>query len=292
VTVGDVLGEALERLRLGGESGRFDAVLLIGSALERNASWIFSHGEAPLCVSDVARIRSAVARRVAGEPVPYIVGSVGFYGRTFAVNSDVLVPRPETEHLVMLARLRYATSGVAPATICDVGTGSGILAVTLALEWPIARVVAIDRSGSALTTARRNAVEHGVERRIEFFESDLFDGLPARERFDLVVANLPYVPTTDLAGSPDPTSFEPRVALDGGPDGLDAYRRLLGDAPRRLLPGGVLLMEAGPDSTPRLADLARRAFPAAIVSVYDDYGGRPRVAEVRVAVGSHEHSDD
>jgi len=283
VTVGEVLGEALERLQPAGDSARFDAVLLLGSVLERNASWIFAHGETPLDQSDVVRIRSAVARRAAGEPVPYIVGTAGFYGRTFAVNSDVLVPRPETEHLVMLARMRYATSSVAPGAICDVGTGSGILAVTLALEWPDACVVAIDRSEAALATARHNAVAHGVQRRIEFVESDLFDGLPAAERFDLIVANLPYVATTDLAAAPDTTSFEPRLALDGGSDGLEAYRRLVHRAPDRLRPGGVLLMEAGPESTPRLAELARRAFPTAAVSVYDDYGGRPRVAEVCVA---------
>ena len=285
MTVGDALGEALERLRASGESGRFDAVRLLGSVLERNASWIFAHHDAALDDASAAAYRAAVARRAIGEPVPYVVGTAGFYGRTFRVSPSVLVPRPETEHLVILARLRYATGGETPRAICDVGTGSGILAITLALEWPQAAVVAIDSSPDALAIARENALAHGVAERIDFRTGDVLDALAPDERFDLLAANLPYVRTGDLAPSPDPTSFEPRLALDGGPDGLDVYRRFLARAPDALSVDGVALMEAGPDTTTELATLARAAFePGARVTIYDDYGKRPRVVEVRRSV--------
>jgi len=246
--------------------------------LERNSAWLAAHGDTPLGDEEARRFEAAVERRTHGEPVAYIVGAAGFFGRTFAVTPAVLVPRPETEHVVelALAALRAQTSRAEPLSLCDVGTGSGALAVTLACELPGARVVAIDVSPEALAVAERNARVHGVAHRIRFVCSDLFDAAPPEAPFACIVANLPYVRSGDLAPAPDPTSFEPRLALDGGSDGLATYRRFLAVAPTFLATDGTLFMEAGPDTVPALAALAAEAFGAA-ARTYCDYSGRERI---------------
>jgi len=220
-----------------------------------------------------------VRRRQAGEPVAYLAGSAGFFGRTFAVNADVLVPRPESEELIERAIARVRSLHARAPTLCDVGTGSGILAITAACELPALRCTAIDVSPAALAVARANARMHGVEARIEFLCGDLLAPAGAR-RFDTVVANLPYVEAAALAPAPDPTSFEPRMALDGGTDGLDLYRRLLERLNAHLNPGGAAFLEAGEHSTAALATLAASAFPNAEVRLHDDYAGRPRIVEI------------
>jgi release factor glutamine methyltransferase len=283
VTVAEALAAARHRLRSDGEDGRFDAMRLLEDALERNAAWVLAHRDDPIPPSALARFEVAVTRRELGEPVAYIVGTAGFYGRTFRVTRDVLVPRPETEGLVTLAleRLRARPADASAPNLCDVGTGSGVLAVSLACEVAVARVTAIDLSPAALAVAAWNARAHGVAGRVACVVGD---GLAeVDDVFDLVVANLPYVRTADLKRAPDPTSFEPRLALDGGADGLDAYRRLLADAAARLARPGVLLMEAGPDTVPPLANLARAAFPRATVVVHRDFARLERIVAVDVS---------
>jgi len=294
VTVAEALARAGERLRACSPSARLDALRLLEPVVARDAAWIFAHGERRLDPAEVTRFESALERRATGEPVAYITGRAGFFGRTFAVTRDALVPRPESELLVELALTRLrATTGAQPA-ILDVGTGSGALAVTLALEAPAARVVAVDVSAAALALAERNARALGAAPRIEFVASDLLGGLARDARFDAIVANLPYVPTGALAPAPDPTSFEPRLALDGGPDGLALYRRLIAEVGERLAPDASLIMEAAPPTAAALAALAAAAFGAeARVRVVADLAGLERAIVVemggRRAPGANAH---
>jgi release factor glutamine methyltransferase len=196
-----------------------------------------------------------VERRARREPMAYILGACEFWSMTFEVTPDVLIPRPETELIVEEAMrvFRYRT----PATIFDVCTGSGCLAVALATEFPLASIVATDISEAALGVALRNAARHGVDLRIRFERADMLSGIDARA--DLIVCNPPYVPVGDAPGlMPEVTDFEPHVALFAGRDGLDGYRALLPMAAARLGPGGKLIVEVGYDQDRRVADLAAR----------------------------------
>ncbi len=281
MTVGEALTYGRERLRVFGDEGRFDALRILEETLSRNAAWAFAHAEASLDAFLWQSYAEAIARRAAGEPVAYIVGSVGFYGRTFAVTPAVLVPRPETEFIVEIAcqTLRARPSA---ARVCDVGTGSGILAITLACELPEARVTAIDISARALEVAARNAATHGVADRVEFLRGDTFGGIRSGVAFDCIVANLPYIRSDDLEPARTALGFEPVAALDGGSDGLAAYRTLLATAPLRLTAGGLMVMEAGSDTTSRLAELAAQRFGTrGCVHVHRDYAGHPRIVVVR-----------
>ncbi|MGP6159707.1 MAG: peptide chain release factor N(5)-glutamine methyltransferase [Vulcanimicrobiaceae bacterium] len=284
MSVGEAQGAACARLAHLGESAAFDAGRLLEEVTGRNRAWLLAHDDETLEPQAKARFETLLTRRAAGEPLAYVLGRAGFYGRSFAVTPDVLVPRPESEQLVELAMAFVARhAGSLPLRIADVGTGSGVLAITLALELPGARVTALDASSAALALAERNACAHGVSERIAFVRGDAFEGLAPSLRFDLVVANLPYVRTADLALPPDPTSFEPRVALDGGPDGLDVYRRLFALASEHVVRPARLLLEAGPDTASALAALAEEAFAAAArVTVERDYAGLERVVSVDV----------
>lgn len=282
VTVGEGLFYGRRALAAFGDEGRFDALRLLEEMLERNAAWIFAHGDDRLDATRVAQYMAAIATRATGVPVAYIVGSAGFFGRTFAVTRDVLVPRPETEAVVELAISALGDTGDAPWTICELGTGSGIIAITLACELPNALVTAVDISPAALAVAECNARTHAVAARVNFVVSDMWSALAPGATFNCIVANLPYVRRDDLKSAPDATSFEPVLALDGGDDGLDAYRALLAQAPKRLRGGGVLVMEAGPDTVPALATLAEEAFAApAIIEIHRDLALHERIVVVR-----------
>jgi len=271
------------------DGARFDAQLLLGTILGRNSAWLLAHENETLGDAVARRFALALARRAAGEPVAYILGETGFYGRRFEVTAAVLVPRPESELLVTLAVAALRERGDPEVRLYDVGTGSGILAVTLAAELRHATLVASDVSPAALVCAKRNARLHAVDGRVHFVLGDLLDAVAAEERFACIVANLPYVRTRDLQPFPDPTAFEPRLALDGGPDGLGPYRRLLARARTALEPAGSLLMEAGPDSAHELAEISRRAFgDGATVSVERDYAALERVVRVRAPGERHD----
>ncbi|HET9793332.1 MAG TPA: peptide chain release factor N(5)-glutamine methyltransferase [Thermoanaerobaculia bacterium] len=225
------------------------------------------------------RFVSLWRRRESGEPLQYILGEWDFYGRTFRVDPRALIPRPETEHLVEEAR-REAPS---PRRIVDLGCGSGILAVTLALEFPAAFVVGIDRSVAALALARENVRRHGVERRAALAASDWLASV-APARFDLAVSNPPYVASSDRSGLPSSVrDFEPAEALFAGADGLSEIRRLLAAAPAAVVSGGAFLFEIGFGQV----DAVRRAVAERPEwewrRVVDDLAGIPRVAVLRRA---------
>jgi release factor glutamine methyltransferase len=227
-----------------------------------------------------AAFRELVRRRAEGMPVAYLVGRREFYSLSFRVTPDVLIPRPETEFVVVALIDRARQSGRAgdALEIADIGTGSGVLAICAAKHLPRARVTAVDISPAALAVARQNAAEHGVAERIEFLESDLFAGVPVDRRFDFIVANPPYVGTRERESLPrDVRDYEPASALFSGPEGTETIARLLPQAAERLRPGGWLLCEIGPAVAPavkRMLEAEQRLEPHLPVK---DLAGHPRV---------------
>jgi release factor glutamine methyltransferase len=236
-----------------------EARLLLGHLLQRAAAWLEAHRDETLTPADAERFAALVARRAAGEPVAYLLGAREFFGRDFAVTPDVLIPRPETELLVDIAVEKVGAHGT--VSILDLGTGSGCLAVTLALELPQARVTAVDVSPAALAVARGNAARLGA--RVEFAASDWFAALrPAR--FDLIVANPPYIAAGDPHLAQGDLRFEPAGALTDHADGLAAIRRIVATAPAWLAPGGWLFLEHGYDQAAAVHALFAAAGFAAI----------------------------
>ena len=259
-----------------------DAAILLAAVLDCDRVALLTHPERRLDAAQRARYRSLVRRRASGTPVAYLTGSHPFFDLELTVTPDVLIPRPETEHLVEAA-LAWAGGRAPELRVVDVGTGSGALAVTLAKHLTGARVMALDCSRAALHVARQNARRYDLGARVCCVQGDLLAPLARRGVFDLIVANLPYVAHDELAALPV-AQHEPRLALDGGPDGLDVIRRLLRQAPERLAPVGLLLLEIGAGQGERVAALARAAFPEACITIQTDYAGHDRV--VRVERGS------
>lgn len=282
-TVARLLARGVGDLAATSESPRADAQILLAHAIHRDREWIVARADDAIPDETAGRFFELCRVRSRGTPVAYIVGSAWFYGREFAVNDSVLIPRPETEHLVdeavafLRARLTAAPAGA--FTVLDVGTGSGAMACSIAAEVPSVRVDGTDLSAAAIATAQRNAFSLGVADRCTFHLGDLM--LPVNAgAFDVIVANLPYVPSRDVATKPDPTGFEPLLALDGGEDGLVLYRRFLA-GPLPLARGGLLLMEAAPPVMEGLLALVRAAAGDACIDVCDDYGGRARYLRVQ-----------
>jgi release factor glutamine methyltransferase len=262
------------------ESARLDAELILASALKVPRVMLYARFDQPLQPEELARIRALVTRRARREPMAYLLGEREFWSLAFEVGPGVLIPRPDTETLVEAALAQVDRA--APLSVVDVGTGSGCIAVALARELPEARIAALDVSTEALKIAARNVTKHGLDARITLVQSDLLAALPASARpVDLVVANLPYIPSADLeALMPDVRDFEPRLALDGGPDGLALIRRLLPEAEDALTPGGAIALEAGASEVPAMeALLVERGWRD--VKTHADAGGRLRVATAR-----------
>jgi release factor glutamine methyltransferase len=270
ISVAEALSGATKRLRQR-ESARADALLFLEYALGRPRAWIAAYGETPLSPDALATFQTMCARRDAGTPAAYVVGSAGFYGREFVVNESVLIPRSETEHLVDDA---IAFIGDARARVLDVGTGSGAIACTIAARTN-AWVDATDISTAALEVATRNAARLGVAERCRFHHGDLAEPVK-HATFDVLIANLPYVPSRDVPRRPDPIAFEPRLALDGGVDGLACYRRLAGDLPALLEARALGLFEAAPPTVAGLGELLASTLRGFAISVHRDYAGLER----------------
>ena len=279
VSIAEALREAARALdHAGAGDARREASSLLSHITGRDRTFLISHAEDPLDEHELRDFVAAIERRAAGEPSQYITGVQDFYGRTFRVTPDVLIPRPETELLVEAA-LRVMKD---KASVCDVGTGSGCIAVTLLCERADARAVAVDISEAALEIARQNAREQGVETRIKFQVSDCFDALdPRTDRFDLIVSNPPYVSASALSGlQREVRDHEPLVALSPGADGLRVIRRLLSDAPAYLEPHGHLLMEIGFDQSETLTTLVNPTVWS-LNDILPDLQGIPRIAVLR-----------
>jgi release factor glutamine methyltransferase len=246
VSIAEALRLAADVLdRNGVADARREAGALLSHVIGKDRTFLLSHAEDSVSENDAERFREAVERRAGGEPAQYIIGSQDFYGRTFRVTPAVLIPRPETE-LLIEAALEVLN---ADAKICDVGTGSGCIAITLLCERNDARAVAIDVSEEALNIAQENASAQSVGTRIEFVRSDCFTALnPETDLFDLVLSNPPYVSAHMLPGlQREVRDHEPQIALSPGEDGLSVIRRLLNDSPRFLRENGYLIMEIGFD---------------------------------------------
>jgi release factor glutamine methyltransferase len=276
MTVAEALRDTGRRLEAVGGTGRLDATLLLEHVTGARRETFITADERVLTPEECAALAHAVERRLAGTPVAYVTGVAGFYGRTFAVDERVLVPRPETEHLVEAALAALRAGGTAAGRIADIGTGSGAIAISLAAELPDAWVFGTDISHGAIDVARRNAARNNVFQSCTFLHGDLAQPLARFAPFDGLIANLPYVPTAAIPLKPDPVGFEPALALDGGPDGLALYRRLIAMLPAILAPQAAVLFEAAPGTIEPLAGLVAAAFPGARVEIGADYAGLPR----------------
>lgn len=276
MTIGEALRDAAVRLEPIGGTGRLDAAFLLAHAGGVTRQEMIAHRERELAPDAADRFMAFVAARERGVPIAYITGEAGFYGRMFGVDQRVLVPRPETELAVEWAVRHLKAIGRDAGSASDIGTGSGAIAVTLACELPELGVYAVDVSQDALSVARRNAARNRCFQHVTFMHGDLAEPLRPFAPFDCVVANLPYVPTSEIAAAPDPVSFEPRLALDGGPDGLSLYRRLVADLPVLVAPRGIAILEAGPANARALEGLVRDTLPFAGVETIRDYADLDR----------------
>jgi len=275
---------------------RLGAEVLLGHVLGVSRAHLLAHPERALTPAEQVAYERLVERCAQGEPLFYLTGHREFYGLDFLVDRRVLIPRPETELLV-----EQALAVISPAAVVvDVGTGSGCIAVTLAVHLfstpsppapPLPKLrerglgvralYATDLSPAALEVARANAARHGVAGQITFLQGDLLAPLP--EPADVIVANLPYVARDEwdrLAAEPNVAGFEPAIALDGGRDGLDLFRRFFNQAPAHLAPGGTILLEIGAGQAGAVTQLARQAFPQAQVAIRRDYAGLDRIVSI------------
>ncbi|MCX7840410.1 MAG: peptide chain release factor N(5)-glutamine methyltransferase [Anaerolineae bacterium] len=257
---------------------RLQAELLLAHALETTRENVLARLDEPIAPDVAARYAANVARRAKHEPLAYILGRQKFYGLDFVVDRRVMIPRHETELLVQLA-LERARRQASPV-IVDVGTGSGVLAITLAHHLSRARVMAIDISRDALEVARLNAQRLGVDARIEFIESDLLECLTVP--FDVLVANLPYIPRARFDELPrEIRAFEPRLALDGGEDGLAVFRRLIAQLPTHAARGAIALLEISEEQGSAALEAVYRVLPQTLAVVHRDLELLDRVVEIR-----------
>jgi release factor glutamine methyltransferase len=263
------------------EGARLDAELLLVHALGITRAQLHAHPQGQLSFTGLATYCQLIERRTRREPVAYIVGHKEFYGLDLFVDSRVLIPRPETELLVEKAIEigKQRPVDIKQLLIADVGTGSGAIAVSLAVHLPQALVYATDASPKALEVAACNCRRHRVEDRVHPLQGHLLEPLP--EPVDLITANLPYVSEAELAQlPPEINQYEPQEALDGGPDGLGHIHRLLAQAKGHLKPSGVVLLEIGATQGSTVVALAKRHFPASRVEIMQDYAGLDRVVIV------------
>lgn len=257
----------------GVESAQLNAQLLMAHVLGmKNKMDVYMEFERALEERELAPLRNLVKRRAGGEPLQHLLGSVEFHGRSFRCDKRALIPRPETEQLCEL----ILAAAEKPARVLDAGTGSGVIALTLAAEWPEAKVDAADVSADALALAAENAAALGLGGRVTFFQSDLFERLPAEARYGLIAANLPYIAAVEIPGLSREVQCDPIAALDGGgSDGAEILRRFAAEAGGFLEPGGRVALEIGAGQGDGLA-----AHFAALgygqIEVRADYQGVPR----------------
>jgi len=277
LTIHQLLTEVIPKLEAAGiESPRLNAEVLLAHVLGKERGWMWAHPEFALMEDNEERFRLLLARRLGREPLAYLLGEWEFYGRPFFITPDVLVPRPETELLVE-AVLDWTREHRA-AVLADIGAGSGAIAVSLALELPRARIVAVDLSPAALAVTRRNAARHGVRERLVLLEGDLLEPVRQAELapLDAIVANLPYIAEEEyITLMPEVREHEPSLALRAGEGGLALIRRLIAEAPPLLAPGGLLALEVGAGQAEEVARLLAengwRRF-----RIIEDYSGIPR----------------
>ena len=273
MTRGEALKRAREMLvRHHVEDAAFEAELLLRHTLKIDRAQLLSEPDLELKQKQADTYKTFIKRRIKGEPSAYITGHRKFFGLDFYVDKHVLIPRPETELLVEQSILR--AKNYRHPVIVDVGTGSGVIAVSLAKNLPEAEIYAVDISKAALKVASRNCMGYKVEDRVKLLHGDLLGPVPVQ--VDIIVANLPYVLTLDVA-QVNTAGFEPSLALDGGTDGTNVVQRLCLQAKDRLRPTGCLLLEIGLGQSQKILDLLRELCPAANFEILPDLSGIARV---------------
>lgn len=284
INVGEWLALAKKALkgRLPDPEWALSPQVLLANVLNKNRSWILAHPEAEIASTQSETLENLLARLAAGEPLPYLIGHWEFYGRDFEVNPDVLIPRPETEMLVEHG-LDWLSNHPQAGLAADVGTGTGCIAVSLAAGAPQVRCLAVDQSWNALQVARRNGIKHSVGAQIGLLQGDLLTACAGP--FDLVCANLPYIPTHEVRALPV-AKYEPVAALAGGDDGLAFIRKLLMDAWRWLAPDGLILLEMQFDQGEAITDLAHAYLPGANTAIFADLAGLPRLIQIQNGAAS------
>jgi release factor glutamine methyltransferase len=276
IQISDILLELHTRLSSVSQTPLLDAQVLLGHVLGRTRTWVLAHPEAHLSSDQEYALRDALTHLEAGQPLAYVLGHWEFYGLVFFITPDTLIPRPETELLVEQA-ISWSRTKTKLLRVADIGTGSGCIAISLALDASNVHVTGCDISLSALQVAKANANRHRVSGKVNFVQCDLLP--PFKVHFDLICANLPYIPTETLH-SLKVYQREPALALDGGEDGLGKIRRLLNEAETMLAPGGLLLLEIEASSGGAVHSMVREAFPKADVQVLPDLAGRDRLVSI------------
>jgi release factor glutamine methyltransferase len=263
------------------ESPRLQTELLLAHLLKMPRMKLYLNFDRALTAAETDALRELVKRRGLREPLQHIIGSTSFCGLEIAVNRHALVPRPETELLAECGWTFLAACNRQPATVLDFGTGTGCIAIALAVKCPSAKITALDVSAGALALAKENAAKHNVAARIEFLAGDGFAALPEKWQFDLLVSNPPYIPSAEIATlEPEVREFDPRAALDGGADGLDFYRLLAAQAKSFLKPDGKIMLEFGDGQ----ADAIKIIFESEkwiVEAVREDYSQRARIIIAR-----------
>jgi release factor glutamine methyltransferase len=280
MNVGELIKAFLEEYQ--SETPELDVQLLLAHVTGQTRTWLFAHLDAPLTPSQLDSAKEAFAQLQAGTPLPYILGRWEFYGLDLDITPDVLIPRPETELLVEKA-IKWLSNSPERRTVADIGTGSGAIAIAIAMHVPGVRILATDICYNALKVARHNAEKFHVHHRIDFLQCDLLpqhiDPLPTESHFDLICANLPYIPTETLHGLPI-YEQEPTLALDGGADGLNVVRRLLQLAPDWLAPNGMMLLEIEATQGTKALSLAYDSFEEVRLQLHQDLAGHNRILEI------------
>jgi release factor glutamine methyltransferase len=272
------------RLALISDTPALDAAVLLAHILNKPRTWVMAHPELTLTPEQQKQLDDSLVRFEDGEPFPYILGHWEFFRLDFDLTPDVLIPRPETELLVEKA-IAWLQESPVRRTVADIGTGSGAIAISIAVNVPDAHVLATDISEKALEVARRNAQKLNVSDRIDFVQCDLLpprpDSFPTASHFGLICANLPYIPTDTLQSLPI-YGREPTLALDGGTDGLDLFRKLMNIAPDWLAPNGLILLEIEATRGVQALSLAFDMFSQAEIHLRQDFTGRDRLLEIQI----------
>ncbi len=280
VVLRTVIQDTHKKLEAAGiPDARLEAEVLVMNVMRMARQNIFAEQDAEVSAQQQAALDSFMERRFSREPLAYILGQREFYGISVMVTPAVLIPRPETEGLVEQA-LFMALMGMESTEliIADIGTGCGAIAINLAIHLPAARIFAVDVDDTVLDVASFNIRAHGVSDRVSLAKGDLLDAVP--EPVDLIVANLPYIPTERIPTLQPEVQKEPRLALDGGPDGLDLVRRLLTQAEDKLKDHGIILLELDPEQVPMVQELALKHFPDGSTSVEQDLAHLDRILAI------------
>ena len=276
-TIREILLQSRENLEVAGiPDARLESEVMVMNVMRMPRQDLFAHQEDGVNFQQEQGISQIVDRRLQREPLAYILAYKEFYGVNLLVNSNVLIPRPETEtmveHALFMALMGMETREL---VIADVGTGTGAIAINLAIHLPAARIYALDTEDAVLDVAAHNIRSHNVADRIKLAKGDLLEPLP--EPVDLIVANLPYVPTSRIPTLQPEIQWEPSAALDGGNDGLSLISRLLYQAPEKLSENGIILLEMDPEQFPAVEELVKQLFPEATTSVEQDLAHMDRV---------------